>query len=158
MKANFEYIEGIPGWPAASKLYVTAEIYDDRVLFTKKDINDGQVVTLMIDSITEVHNYTQKEVKEYKRSPIGRALVGSLFGSTGAMIGAISGTKNTVVEREDNFYRISYISQDGIPSQIILRAMYWDLRHVDFSLELRRRIPKREQKDDSGNPWDGFTL
>lgn len=69
---------------------------------------------LNYDQITDVFYGAEAELKEKSKSVFGRALVGALlFGESGAVLGAISGT-GTKTKKEYHFYFIiSYTGSDG---------------------------------------------
>ena len=73
-----------------------------------------KTVTLNYNQITDVFYGVETELKNKPKSVIGRAAIGGLlFGTTGAIVGAISGNNNQTKER--HFYFImSYVGSDGV--------------------------------------------
>lgn len=71
-----------------------------------------KTVTLNYNQITDVFYGVETELKNKPKSVIGRAAIGGLlFGTTGAILGAISGNNQT---KERHFYFIiSYVGSDG---------------------------------------------
>lgn len=71
-----------------------------------------KTVTLNYNQITDVFYGVETELKNKPKSVIGRAAIGGLlFGTTGAIVGAISGNDQT---KERHFYFIiSYVGSDG---------------------------------------------
>lgn len=71
-----------------------------------------KTVTLNYNQITDVFYGVETELKNKPKSVIGRAAIGGLlFGTTGAIVGAISGNNQT---KERHFYFIiSYVGSDG---------------------------------------------
>lgn len=71
-----------------------------------------KTVTLNYNQITDVFYGVETEIKNKPKSVIGRAAIGGLlFGTTGAIVGAISGNNQT---KERHFYFIiSYVGSDG---------------------------------------------
>lgn len=87
-------------------------LYDDHL--TIKIPLGKQETTLKYSQITDVFYGIKTEVTKVSKSPIGRAVAGGLlFGSLGAVVGAVSGT-GTKDKKEKHFYFvISYISSAG---------------------------------------------
>lgn len=72
-----------------------------------------KTVTLNYNQITDVFYGVETELKNKPKSVIGRAAIGGLlFGTTGAIVGAISGNNNQTKERHFYFI-ISYVGSDG---------------------------------------------
>lgn len=71
-----------------------------------------KTVTLNYNQITDVFYGVETEIKNKPKSVMGRAAIGGLlFGTTGAIVGAISGNNQT---KERHFYFIiSYVGSDG---------------------------------------------
>lgn len=71
-----------------------------------------KTITLNYNQITDVFYGVETELKNKPKSVIGRAAIGGLlFGTTGAIVGAISGNNQT---KERHFYFIiSYVGSDG---------------------------------------------
>lgn len=73
-----------------------------------------KTVTLNYNQITDVFYGVETELKNKPKSVIGRAAIGGLlFGTTGAIVGAISGNNNQTKERHFYFI-ISYTGSDGV--------------------------------------------
>ncbi len=73
-----------------------------------------KTVTLNYNQITDVFYGVETELKNKPKSVIGRAAIGGLlFGTTGAIVGAISGNDNQTKERHFYFI-ISYVGSDGV--------------------------------------------
>lgn len=73
-----------------------------------------KTVTLNYNQITDVFYGVETELKNKPKSVIGRAAIGGLlFGTTGAIVGAISGNNNQTKERHFYFI-ISYVGSDGV--------------------------------------------
>lgn len=73
-----------------------------------------KTVTLNYNQITDVFYGIETELKNKPKSVIGRAAIGGLlFGTTGAIVGAISGNNNQTKERHFYFI-ISYVGSDGV--------------------------------------------
>lgn len=71
-------------------------------------------VILNYGQITDVFYGVETELKNIPKSVIGRAAVGGLlFGTTGAIVGAISGSNKQTKERHFYFI-ISYVGSDGV--------------------------------------------
>lgn len=89
---------------------VNVELYNDHL-----DIKEiKKSVSLNYSQITDVFYGLQTEIINVKKSTIGRAMAGGLlFGNTGAVVGAISGS-GTKEKKERHFYFIiSYTSATG---------------------------------------------
>ena len=73
-----------------------------------------KTVTLNYNQITDVFYGVETELKNKPKSVIGRAAIGGLlFGTTGAIVGAISGNNNQTKERHFYFI-ISSVGSDGV--------------------------------------------
>lgn len=73
-----------------------------------------KTVTLNYNQITDVFYGVETELKNKPKSVIGRAAIGGLlFGTTGAIVGAISGNDSQTKERHFYFI-ISYVGSDGV--------------------------------------------
>lgn len=73
-----------------------------------------KTVTLNYNQITDIFYGVETELKNKPKSVIGRAAIGGLlFGTTGAIVGAISGNDNQTKERHFYFI-ISYVGSDGV--------------------------------------------
>ena len=79
-----------------------------------------KTVTLNYNQITDVFYGVETELKNKPKSVIGRAAIGGLlFGTTGAIVGAISGNDNQT--KEHHFYFIiSYVGSDGVDKYLQL--------------------------------------
>ena len=79
-----------------------------------------KTVTLNYNQITDVFYGVETELKNKPKSVIGRAAIGGLlFGTTGAIVGAISGNDNQTKERHFYFI-ISYVGSDGVDKYLQL--------------------------------------
>lgn len=71
-------------------------------------------LTLLYSQITDVYYGIDKEITTKNKSVIGRAAAGGLlFGGTGAVIGAISGSGQKQVVQNHTLMIISFTSSDG---------------------------------------------
>lgn len=86
-------------------------LYDDHLVLTN---TAKSTLSLNYSQITDVQYTCEVEELKISKSPIGRAVVGGLlFGRTGAVVGAISGSSEKV-KKERNFYLIiSYNNAAG---------------------------------------------
>lgn len=106
----FKLLEPIGQFSPGMAIKVT--VYSDHLLFSYPLIKTP--ISLALDKITGLYYGTQAEVEESDASPIGRAIVGSLlFGETGAVVGAVSGTQKKKKKVYHKYFIISYTS-DGI--------------------------------------------
>lgn len=106
---HFKLIEDI-GTFAKGYMYEVA-LYEDHleVISLQK-----KKVTLDYSQITDVFYGIETELSQKQKSPIGRAVIGGLlFGSTGAVIGAISGSGEKSVKTYHTYFIISYRSAAG---------------------------------------------
>lgn len=142
VKSNFSHIHGIPGW--GSGLVVTVDLLEDKLTFRKTVVKDSPVVSLSYDQITETGCYTEKEIIEKSKSVVGRAVVGSLFGPLGAIIGGLSGTGTNKRVKTDLFYTISYVSSSGEPAMITLRCGVFGCHMSYFNSELKKKLPEKQ--------------
>lgn len=105
-EALLTYISGVDNFTTGS---VVTLIIDEkkRYLNISGKVLKDQKATLSLDKISFSGMITEEVIK--KRSSIGRAVAGGLlFGNTGAIVGAISGSKDKV-EKQD-YYIIEYKS------------------------------------------------
>ena len=89
---------------------VEVNLYNDELTLTSlKD-----VITLRYSQITDVYYGVQSSIVEKDKSPIGRAVVGGLlFGSAGAVVGAVSGSGKKEKTVDKLMFIIGYISSEG---------------------------------------------
>ena len=88
---------------------VDVALYEDH-LELQKGVGNKDVATLAYSQITDV--FYGSDVKD--KSPIARAVAGGLlFGSTGAVVGAISGAGKKEKKVRRILFIISYVSADG---------------------------------------------
>lgn len=93
----------------------TLKLLEDKLQIGIPLAKPDQLKTLRYDQIKDVVYESDIQKISVSKSPIGRAIAGGLlFGSTGAVVGAISGsTKKEKTERK--FYLIiNYVSKDGV--------------------------------------------
>lgn len=106
---HFKLLENVA---AFSKGYMyEVALYDTYLEITSLQ---KKTVTLKYDQITDVFYGMETELKNKPQSAIGRAAIGGLlFGTTGAIVGAISGSNKQTKERHFYFI-ISYVGSDGV--------------------------------------------
>lgn len=86
-------------------------LYDDHLEITSLQ---KKKLLLNYDQITDVFYGGKTELIQKPKSVIGRALVGGvIFGGTGAVIGAVSGTGEKTEKKTHLYFIISYTSSDG---------------------------------------------
>ena len=146
--SNFKLIDGIPGWGQGVNI-VTAELQEDRIVFTKTVVRNSPTVSLMFDQITETSVYSEKELIEKSKSVIGRAAIGSLFGPLGSIIGAISGTGKKSRFATNTFYTISYTSSDGSPAMITLMSGVTGCHLMSFDSALSAKLPSQNKNQNT---------
>lgn len=105
----FKLQEDIAGF---SKGYMyDVSLYDDHLEITSMQ---KRKLLLNYDQITDVFYGGKIELIQKSKSVIGRALVGGvIFGGTGAVIGAVSGTGTKTEKKTHLYFIISYTSSDG---------------------------------------------
>lgn len=87
-------------------------LYDDHLALSNFTVK--QPITLQYSQITDVFYGYWEEIVEKKKSVIGRAVAGGLlFGSLGAVVGAVSGTGTKEAKQIDRYLVISYTAKDG---------------------------------------------
>lgn len=106
IKANFKNVE--------TNTIFTLELLEDKLQIGIPLARPDQLKTLRYDQIQDVVYSSDIQTVSKSKSPIGRAIAGGLlFGGTGAIVGAISGT-GSKDKKEYHFYLIiNYISKDG---------------------------------------------
>lgn len=106
LKANFLKVD--------TNTIFTLELLEDKLQIGIPFARPDQLKTLRYNQIQDVVYTSDIETTKKSKSPIGRAIAGGLiFGGTGAIVGAISGT-GTKEKKEYRFYLIiNYISKDG---------------------------------------------
>lgn len=142
VKSNFKLVDGIPGWGQDVNV-VTAELLEDRMVFSKAAIKNSPTISLMLEQIVETNVYTEKEIIEKSKSVVGRAAVGALFGPVGAIIGAVSGTGTKKRVKTDMYYTIMYNSSAGTPSLIVLRCGCMGCHMSEFNSALTAALPPK---------------
>lgn len=92
---------------------VDVALYEDH-LELQKGVGNKDVATLAYSQITDVFYGSDVQVLVKDKSPIARAVAGGLlFGSTGAVVGAISGAGKKEKKVRRILFIISYVSRMG---------------------------------------------
>lgn len=92
----------------------TLALLDDKLQIGIPLAKPDQLKTLRYEQIQDVVYESDIEKISVSKSPIGRAIAGGLlFGSTGALVGAISGTTPKQKTERKFYLIISYVSKDG---------------------------------------------
>lgn len=100
---------------------VDVALYEDH-LELQKGVGNKDVATLAYSQITDVFYGSDVQVLVKDKSPIARAVAGGLlFGSTGAVVGAISGAGKKEKKVRRILFIISYVSADGQESFLTFR-------------------------------------
>lgn len=144
VKSNFKLVDGIPGWGQDINV-VTAELLEDRIVFSKAAIKNSPTISLMLDQIIETDVYTEKDIIEKSKSVVGRAAVGALFGPVGAIIGAVSGTGTKKRVKTDLYYTILFNSSAGALSLIVLRCGCMGCHVSEFNSALKSALPPKQE-------------
>lgn len=86
-------------------------LYEDHLEVTSLQ---KQKLLLNYSQITDVFYGIETELTKKQKSPIGRAVIGGLlFGKTGAVVGAVSGSGEKSVKTYHTYFIISYRSSTG---------------------------------------------
>lgn len=110
----FKLIENVASF-SKGNMYEVA-LYDDHleVISLQK-----QKLLLNYDQITDVFYGMETEIVNKPKSVIGRAAVGGLlFGTAGAIVGAISGNDTKSTKERHFYFIISYKNSDGQDSYL----------------------------------------
>lgn len=100
---------------------VDIALYEDH-LELQKGVGNKDVATLAYSQIADVFYGSDVQVLVKDKSPIARAVAGGLlFGSTGAVVGAISGAGKKEKKVRRILFIISYVSADGQESFLTFR-------------------------------------
>lgn len=112
---------------------VDISLYDTELKITSK--ND--VVTLPYSKITNVVYDLQTSIVEKDKSSIGRAIIGgALFGATGAVVGAVSGTGKKEKQINNFVFIISYKNSEQTESFIAFQDVrLWTGRKLSNKLK-----------------------
>ena len=95
-----------------AEVMVDVALYEDHLVL--KGLGIKPPITLKYSQITDVIYGTETQNVEAQKSTIGRALaVGLLFGGTGAIVGAISGTGTKQKKITKVYFCISLVTQAG---------------------------------------------
>lgn len=106
----FQLQEDIAGY-SKGYMYEVA-LYDDHLEIIP--LSKQNKLLLNYNQITDVFYGGKTELIQKPKSVIGRALVsGMIFGGTGAVIGAVSGTGMKTEKKTHLYFIISYTSSDG---------------------------------------------
>lgn len=144
VKSNFKLVDGIPGWGQDVNV-VTAELLEDRIVFSKAAMKNSPTISLMLEQIIETDVYTEKDIIEKSKSVVGRAAVGALFGPVGAIIGAVSGTGSKKRVKTELYYTILFNSSAGAPSLIVLRCGCMGCHMSEFNSALTAALPPKPE-------------
>lgn len=106
----FQLQEDIAGYSKGYMYEVT--LYDDHLEIIP--LSKQNKLLLNYNQITDVFYGGKTELIQKPKSVIGRALVGGMiFGGTGAVIGAVSGTGMKTEKKTHLYFIISYTSSNG---------------------------------------------
>lgn len=106
----FQLQEDIAGY-SKGYMYEVA-LYDDHLEIIP--LSKQNKLLLNYNQITDVFYGGKTELIQKPKSVIGRALVGGMiFGGTGAVIGAVSGTGTKTEKKTHLYFIISYTSSEG---------------------------------------------
>lgn len=106
IKANFKNLE--------TNTIFTLELLGDKLQIGIPLARPDQLKTLRYDQIRDVVYTFDIETVKKSKSPIGRAIAGGLlFGGTGAIVGAISGSGSKDKKNYHFYLIINYTSKNG---------------------------------------------
>lgn len=110
--AQLFHLEGLPNVKEGEKISLELNPKDNKLYMGKVLIlNKKEDATVLdMDKVEYVESTTVAEIKEKNKSVIGRAVVGSLLGPVGAVIGGISGVGSKKKENNRNILIIGYKS------------------------------------------------
>ena len=132
--------EGLPNAGKAPYKLILDE-KDRKLVMMKysKQFNGPDEVTLNIDKIVSTERVTEKTYTTKSGHPIARAVVGgAMFGTAGAVVGAISGDKEKT-KKEVVFYRkINYVSDNQ--EKILFFRFAGDKNETEFFNRLNALI------------------
>ncbi len=128
---------------AANNAYEVA-LYDDH-LEISSPLQKNKIL-LPYSQITDVFHGYQTELVQKERSTIGRAAVGGLlFGGVGAVVGAVSGTKDKTVKETKLYLIISYTSSEGKESYLQFEdTRKWHGKKLAATLKEKCNLPTTE--------------
>ena len=105
------------------RLPCEAHILDDGIKINVVSIGSKERIasfTIPQERIIDIDFITQKNLEEKKKSAVGRGIVGGLlFGSTGAIIGGLSGLDTKTVTTYTTLFCITYQTKDGGVSNLL---------------------------------------
>lgn len=105
------------------RLPCEAHILDDGIKINVVSIGRKERIasfTIPQERIIDIDFITQKNLEEKKKSAVGRGIVGGLlFGSTGAIIGGLSGLDTKTVTTYTTLFCITYQTKDGGVSNLL---------------------------------------
>lgn len=105
------------------RLPCEAHILDDGIKINVVSIGSKERIasfTIPHERIIDIDFITQKNLEEKKKSAVGRGIVGGLlFGSTGAIIGGLSGLDTKTVTTYTTLFCITYQTKDGGVSNLL---------------------------------------
>ncbi len=137
LKIQMVHMDGLPHYIEKAWLYVTLDSQNQQITF--KGINKKDVeINLPYSKITTIGSVSEEVIKEH--SGVGRSIAGGLlFGSTGAVVGAITAKD----KKQTIYYKvINYIS-DNEEKSIVLGTR-GDINEMKFFRKLSEQISKKE--------------
>lgn len=145
--AQLYHLEGLPNQNQGEKISLELDPKEEKLFMNKAGfgVKKEDATVLDIDKVEYVESTTVSEIEEKNKSVIGRAVVGSLLGPIGAVIGGISGVGSKKKENNRNILIIGY-SSNGEERQI---SFMDDKGTIGYNLlykELKKYVSDGEQK------------
>lgn len=147
MVAQLYHLEGISNLNEGEKVMLELNPTDNTIYIGKSIIgkNKNNATILNMDKFEYVESTTVSEIQEKNKSVIGRAVVGSLLGPIGAVVGGISGVGSKKKENNRNILIIGY-SSNGQERQVSFIDGKGTMNYKILYNELKKYENKKEQK------------
>lgn len=141
---NLVHLEGLPGYGSAEAALAITMTFDEenRCLVFKARLGKQPEIKLSLSKVISAGKEYVTKTKQ--KSKTGRAVAGGLlFGSAGAMVGAMTAGEK---KRIECLYVIKYESDEGVKS-IVLRDFGGNFNFPKLQKKLQEYLPKQEVKE-----------
>lgn len=140
---NMIHEEGLPGYARGTAITMTLDEAAKCLIFKARVFKNPEV-KLPLQKVSFSGMVATEQIE--KQSALGRAVVGGvLFGSTGAIIGAMTAEEK---KKKQFFYVINYES-NGEAKAVILSDNGSNFNSFSFQKKLQEYLPKKEVHKES---------
>lgn len=134
---NLKHVAGLPV-PVGSKCRM--EAYNNKIVYHVDGSKKKFVVNM--ETVTDVIFYDEKEIRQYQKTSIGGAMLGSaIAGPVGAIIGAMPNTKDRTVIKA---YCIAVLYNSRTDGQIIMASDSYSIKKTCDKIKEYAKIEEND--------------